>query len=58
MEGVRFSMENYLVPQVVELNKAMRIWTKLFAYSSPSVIHFDRLENAWPVTTCRTVSFR
>uniref|UniRef100_A0A0E0EAI2 Uncharacterized protein n=1 Tax=Oryza meridionalis TaxID=40149 RepID=A0A0E0EAI2_9ORYZ len=57
LEGVRFSIENYLVPQVAELNKAMRICTKLFAYSSPLVMRFDRLENVWPVATCRTRSF-
>lgn len=57
LEGVRFSIENYLVPQVAELNKALRICTKLYVYSSPLVMRFDRLENVWPVATCRTRSF-
>lgn len=34
-KGIRFSLENYLVPQVTELNKDIRICTKLFAYPSP-----------------------
>lgn len=41
-KGIRFSLENYLVPQVTELNKDIRICTKLFAYSSPLVMCFDR----------------